>query len=288
MPWREGPRRLQGFDLRAFFSPLALDAVMVLFPMIAVDVGNQRIKCGWFREANATLPEPEGTITVDHSSEDLDRLAAFADGMGGEPFAWWIGSVHRRAATRLIDWIRRHRPGDQVRLLAAGDLPLRVAVPRPDMVGIDRLLDAVAVNQLRSPGRAAVVVDVGTAITVDYVSEEGVFLGGAILPGIAISARALHEFTDLLPLIAMSELAAAPPALGDSTESAMRAGLFWGAVGAIRQLVGEMAKGRREQAEVFLTGGAGPVVAGLLGPTARHVSHLTLAGIALAARNIAA
>lgn len=261
---------------------------MVQFPLIAVDVGNNRTKCGWFPGAAAPLPEPEHTLTIDNSSGDLDCLAGLVEQLGGESIGWWIGSVHRRAATRLIDWVRRRRPNDQVRLLAAGDLPLRVAVPRPDMVGIDRLLDAVAVNQLRPDGRAAVVVDVGTAITVDYVSEQGVFLGGAILPGIAMSARALHDFTDLLPLIAMSELTVAPPALGDSTESAMRSGLFWGAVGAIRQLIEEMAKGRREQTEVFLTGGASPAVAGLLGPAARHVPHLTLSGIALAARNIAA
>ena len=86
-------------------------------------------------------------------------------------------------------------------MLAAGDLPLEVRLERPDMVGIDRLVDAVAVNRLRDAGRPAVIVDVGTAITVDLVSADGAFLGGAILPGIQMSARAMHEFTDLLPLV---------------------------------------------------------------------------------------
>lgn len=261
---------------------------MVRLPLIAVDVGNNRTKCGWFQGTAAPLPEPESTISLDNTCGELDKLPGFVERSEGKQVAWWIGSVNRPAATRLIDWIRRHRPSDPVRLLASGDLPLRVAVPRPDMVGIDRLLDAVAVNMLRRSGHAAVVVDVGTAITVDCVSEEGVFLGGAILPGIAMSARALHDFTDLLPRIAMSDLTVPPPALGDSTESAMRAGLFWGAVGAIRQLIEEMAKGSKAPTEVFLTGGAGPVVAGLLGPAARHVPHLTLSGIALAAQDIVA
>ncbi len=259
---------------------------MKLSSIVAVDVGNNRTKCGWFRGAAAPWPEPQSTITLDNSSGDLDSLTAFVDQIAEQSLEWWIGSVNRRAATRLLDWVRRHRPDDALRLLAAGDLPLRVAVPRPDMVGIDRLLDAVAANQLRPAGHAAVVVDVGTAITVDYVSEEGAFLGGAILPGIAMAARALHDFTDLLPLIAMTDLTQAPPALGDSTESAMRSGLFWGAVGAIRQLIEEMAGQKREQTEVFVTGGAGPVVAGLLGPAARFVPNLTLSGIALAVRSI--
>ncbi len=150
------------------------------------------------------------------------------------------------------------------------------------MVGVDRLLDALAANALRGPGRPAVVVDVGTAITVDLLSAEGAFLGGAILPGIAMSARALHEFTDLLPLVDVSELAAPPPPLGEETVAAMRAGLFWGAVGAVRQLIDQLAGDTRPQ--VILTGGAGPAVAELLGPSAQLVPHLTLAGIALAAR----
>ena len=98
------------------------------------------------------------------------------------------------------------------------------------MVGIDRLVDAVAVNRLREPGRAAVIVDVGTAITVDLVAADGAFLGGSILPGLAMSARAMHEFTDLLPLVDVSELSEPPPALGTATEEAMRSGLFWGTV----------------------------------------------------------
>jgi type III pantothenate kinase len=128
-----------------------------------------------------------------------------------------------------------------------------------------------------------VVVDVGSAITVDLVSPAGVFLGGAILPGIAMSARAMNSFTDLLPRVDMSELAAPPPAVGTATDPAMRSGLFWGAVGAIRQLIERMAFEVGGDPEVFLTGGAAPAVAELLGPHARHVPNLTLSGIALAA-----
>ena len=208
---------------------------------------------------------------------------------------WWIASVNRPAATRLIDWLSRHRPDDRITLLAAGDLPLEVRLERPDMVGIDRLIDAVAVNRLRDAGRPAVIVDVGTAITVDLLSADGAFLGGAILPGIQMSARALHEFTDLLPLVDVSDLTAPPPALGTATEPAMESGLFWGTVGAIRQLIeklgqdGRVVRGEERVTDgkswggrlpnwgdsltatptgtpqVFLTGGAAAGVAELLG-----------------------
>jgi type III pantothenate kinase len=151
---------------------------------------------------------------------------------------------------------------------------------------MDRLASAVAVNRLRDPARPAIVIDLGSAITVDLVSAAGEFLGGAILPGIGMSARAMHQFTDLLPLSAMTELTDPPPALGTSTAAAMRSGVYWGAVGAMRELVARLSQGR-DVPQVFLTGGAAPSVAELIsnadGQPAVYVEHLTLAGIAIAA-----
>jgi type III pantothenate kinase len=259
---------------------------MSAWPLIAVDIGNRRAKFGLFGGGGVDgLPEPEQTLAIDGArASDWDALDAWLARRRRETLSWWIGSVNRPTATGLIDWLRNRRPDDAITLLAACDLSLGVSLARPDMVGIDRLLDALAADTLRTAGRPAVVVDIGSAITVDLISREGVFQGGAILPGIAMSARAMHTFTDLLPLIDMRELTSPPPAAGDCTEGAMRSGLFWGAVGAIRELVEQLAGRDADRVEVFLTGGAGPAVARLLGRDARHVPHLTLAGIALAAR----
>jgi type III pantothenate kinase len=252
------------------------------FPIVAVDIGNNRIKLGWFDAVDGPgLPKPTDALHIAGEAPELDRIPEW---MAGRQASWWIGSVNRPTASRLLEWIADHSPSSRVTLLGARDLPLEVDLQRPDMVGIDRLLDAVAVNQLRRPGRAAVVVDIGSAITVDLVSPQGRFLGGAIAPGIGMSARAMHAFTDLLPLVEAAEFAAPPPALGTSTVAAMRSGLFWGAVGTVRELVARLSAGFGCPAEVFLTGGAGPSVAELLGPEVRHIPHLTLAGIALAAQ----
>jgi type III pantothenate kinase len=257
---------------------------MFASPVIAVDIGNARIKLGLFvGHCTAGIPEPNRTLSLLGDSPQLDRIAPWLAGDATRPLAWWIASVNRPAATRLIEWLREQRPQDRIVMLAADDLPLVVRLERPDMVGIDRLIDAVAVNRLREANRPAVIVDVGTAITVDLVAAHGDFLGGAILPGIEMSAKALHEFTDLLPWIEMSELASPPPALGTDTEAAMRSGLFWGAVGAIRQLIVRLGDSCDERPQVFLTGGAAAQVAELLDPDARYVPNLTLSGIALAA-----
>jgi type III pantothenate kinase len=253
------------------------------YPIIAVDIGNARVKLGLFGgDCGDALPEPQRVLQLDGDAPQWEQVSGWLETAA---MAWRIGSVNRPATTRLVDWLREHRPQDQMTLLAAGDLPLTVELERPDMVGIDRLLSAVGANHLRQPDRPAIIADLGTAITVDLVSGEGAFLGGAILPGIAMSAGAMHQFTDLLPLIEMSELTTPPPALGSATVAAMRSGLYFGAVGAIRELIRQLAKDLEGDPEVFLTGGAGPAVAELLGHSARHVPHLTLAGIALTAKD---
>ncbi|MBN1394732.1 MAG: type III pantothenate kinase [Pirellulales bacterium] len=290
---------------------------MVSNPFVAADVGNARVKLGLFEGSG---PEPLRTLPLTLEKGDNphlpERPAGCCAQMGTIPFfqfdritpwladvaegsmSWPIASVNRPAATLLIEWLRAHRPADRVMLLAAADLPLQVRLPRPDMVGIDRLVDAVAVNRLRHPGQPAVIVDIGSAITVDLVSAEGVFLGGSILPGIEMSARALHHFTDLLPLVDVSDLGPPPPPLGTDTESAIQSGLYWGAVGAIDRLVEQFNKaasggstaastqgGQRPQ--IFLTGGAGAAAADLLGYDACYIPNLTLTGIALSFRQSA-
>ena len=252
-------------------------------PLIAVDVGNNRVKVGSFWAlAGSEIPEPKRTWTFPGDAPCLESVVADC-AKPGEQLHWWIGSVNRPTTSRLIDWLGEHRPEDEITLLASGDLPLEVNLPRPDMVGIDRLLAAVAANRIRQSDRPAVVVDLGTAVTVDLISVDGVFQGGAILPGIEMSARALHDYTDLLPRIQMTELTEPPEALGKATEPAMRSGLYWGSVGAVRELTSRMIADPSVEPEIFVTGGAGPMVAKLLSKSAHHVPHLTLAGIALTA-----
>ncbi len=252
-------------------------------PLVAVDVGNARAKLGRFPAvAGDALPEPAATLSVAVEGA-LEEVAAWLEPAPG--VRWWIASVNRPLCTRLLEWLADRRAGERVVLLSSHDLPLSVAVPRPDMVGIDRLLDAVAVNRLRPAGQPAVIVDAGTAITVDAVSADGTFLGGAITPGIGAISRAMHEFTDLLPLVELDERDGPPPPLGTATESALRSGFYWGAVGAVREVITRFAAEGLTDPAVFITGGAGRFLArGLESGT--WLPHLTLAGIALTAAHL--
>lgn len=254
------------------------------FPLVAVDVGNSRLKFGLFDAADGDrLPAPTRWLDVAPDAQPLDQLAEWLLPHAVGEVSWWIASVNRHHATLLLDWLRRQQRGLAITLMASGDLPLSIAVPRPDMVGIDRLVGAVAANCLRQADRAAIVVDLGTAITVDLISPAGAFRGGAILPGISMSARAMHEFTDLLPLLDMASLAEPPAPVGAATAEAMKSGLFWGAVGGARELIQRMSSELTQPPQVLLTGGAAPSVAGLLAADACYEPHLVLAGIALSA-----
>jgi type III pantothenate kinase len=100
-----------------------------------------------------------------------------------------------------------------------------------------------------------------------------------------MSARALEEHTDALPRVALDHLEHPPEPIGRSTVPAIEAGLYWGAVGAIRELISQMSKGLSAPPDVFLTGGASSHVAKLIEASAacsvRHLPHLVLSGIAL-------
>jgi len=110
-------------------------------------------------------------------------------------------------------------------------------------------------------------------------------LGGAILPGFGLLARSLHRYTALLPLVTLEELGTGPTeAVGEDTIAAIRSGLFFGQLGAVRELVAEMSGSLEGAApELFLTGGGGPLLATAL-TEARLVPHLGLRGLAEVAR----
>jgi type III pantothenate kinase len=257
-------------------------------PLIAIDIGNSRVKLGLFDEAPKAgqLPLPARVLDLPTIDWDDAQLAAWLPAAPIWP-EWRVASVNRPAAALLIEWIEREcrTPAGTppaARLLTAADLPIVVGLEHPERVGLDRLAAAVAVNRLRSPDRAAIIVDTGSAVTVDLVSADGVFRGGAILPGIDMSAQALHEFTDLLPLVSLNELSGPPPALGVSTVTAIRGGLYWGLIGAVRELCVRLSADQPQPPELFLTGGAAAHLVRPLELTCRFEPHLVLSGIALA------
>ena len=222
--------------------------------LIAVDIGNSSTKVGWFAEPSAaaeTLRQPTSVHGFATGQTPPDELLA---AMPPEVCEWRIASVHREGTRVLTKWLDLHRPEDVVRLLDVHDLPITVRVEFPERVGLDRLAAAVAANLLRESGRPAIVIGAGSAITVNLLASDGAFEGGAILPGFRMSAEALYG-ADLLPLALLEPDADVPPVVGKNTEAAIRSGLFWGALGGVREIITRMTAQFDRPPQVFVTGG---------------------------------
>lgn len=251
---------------------------------IAVAVGNTSTGIGVFsRVGDSPMPDPHPVLIQASPRLDWDAISAR---MSAGPAAWYVASVHRAAEQRLQHWVRVHRPSDAYRRLKHDDFPIRIQVDQPDRVGTDRLAGAVAANALRHAEHGAIIVDAGTAITVNAVSADGQFLGGAILPGRTMAAAALCSETDLLPLVETDNDQPPPSALGRCTSAAIRSGLYWGTVGAIRQLVRRLQQCIGGPTDLFLTGGGMAGLAREIDDRADFIPDLVLRGIALTATRL--
>jgi type III pantothenate kinase len=253
--------------------------------LIAVDIGNSSTKIGWFDEAAGASTTALPTLAATRSFVTGQPLSAeLASGLPAELCRWHIASVHREGTRLLTEWVKSRRPADEVHLLSHLDLPIATEVEFPDRVGLDRLAAAVAANVIREPGRPAIVIDAGSAITVDLVTPAGVFSGGVILPGFRLSAEALFGGADLLPLALLEPNDAPPPIIGKYTAAAIRSGLFWGAVGAVREIVARMTSELDHPPQLFVTGGDLRQLAIHIGGETRFVPNMVLCGIAVAAK----
>lgn len=130
---------------------------------------------------------------------------------------------------------------------------LKVKYRNPHEVGADRIAAAIGATQ-RRPGTNIIVVDCGTATTLDVVTATGDYLGGAILPGVGISVESLAGRTAKLPTV---EIAKPASALGKSTIESIQSGVFHGQAGAIRRLIDELTREAfgNEPRSVIGTGG---------------------------------
>lgn len=246
---------------------------MAAQPLLCVDLGNTRAKATLF------------------PTDDAPRLvyAGPARELGAALDPSWAPRLVALSAVCAVEQVA------EVRALLEGsfsgaahitpDPGLTLRVDSPETVGQDRLLAARGALDLLS--RSAVVVQVGTCLTVDAVSdaEGGTFLGGAIAPGPDLLARALAEGGARLPAVEPLPGAAA---LGRDTARALQAGVAVGLRGAARELVLEVAReAGLEAAPVVLTGGAREFVReGLasLGRSLREDEHLVARGMAAACR----
>jgi len=133
---------------------------------------------------------------------------------------------------------------------------IRVKMDNPREVGPDRVVHAVAAYRLY--GGPVIVVSMGTATTFDTITRDGEYVGGAIAPGINISAEALYTRTSMLRRI---ELVRPSKAIGSNTVAAMQSGVVFGYIGLVEGIIARIQKELPEKAKVVVTGGYAELIA---------------------------
>jgi type III pantothenate kinase len=253
--------------------------------LLALDIGNTNVTMGLFR-AGAMLATRRAATNARATTDEFELLLdgiLRLDGIAPSDLdAIALASVVP-ALTAAVESIAERR-GSPLLVAGAGTVPVPVRVDRPGEVGADRLVNALAAARLY--GTPAVVVDFGTATTLDCVASDGAYVGGAIAPGLELGLEALAARTAKLPRI---ELRTPDRAIGRDTVSAMQAGTIFGYQALAAGLLGRV---RRELADAndvtpaevraILTGGlsAAPWARALDGIDAID-PDLTLKGLAI-------
>jgi type III pantothenate kinase len=157
------------------------------------------------------------------------------------------------------------------------DSGISILTENPSEVGGDRIANAAGAYY--DYGGPAVVIDMGTATTFDYVSGEGQYLGGLIAPGIVAGARRLWESARMLPAV---EIKAPPRIIGTTTVTCMQAGIYYGNVGLVEGVVRRIWEDVGGVCKVILTGGCAGLIREGLNLDFINDEHLTLKGLAYA------
>ena len=192
--------------------------------LLAVDVGNSNVTTGLFRNGSLVAVRRAATPvrpTPDEIELLLTGLLELDDTGFGDIGSLVAASVVPAVTVSLEAFAaRRERP---LVLASAGTVPIPARVDRPDLVGVDRLVNALAAQRLH--GAPVVVVDFGTATTWDCVAPDGAYVGGAIAPGLELGLDALAAGTAKLPRI---ELRAPDRVIARDTVGAIQAGAVIG------------------------------------------------------------
>ena len=159
-------------------------------------------------------------------------------------------------------------------LTASLPLPVKLDYKTPTTLGKDRIAGAVGAWSMY-PGRNLMIVDAGTALTMDLVSLQGIFEGGVISPGLMMRFRALNRFTGRLPLVDPEE---DPPLVGKSTTEAIQAGVLMGMVYEVDNYINSL-NNKYNGLTVILTGGDASRLTGKLKNTIFVEPNLVLIGL---------
>lgn len=246
--------------------------------LLAIDSGNTNIVFAMF-DGDKVLGEWRSSTDTNRTADEfgvwLTQLMAMEGLSRDDVDACIIASVVPAVVFNLKTLCRRYFGCEA---LVVGDegvrLGIAVDLDRPEEVGADRLVNAVAAHKYYEG--ALIVIDFGTATTFDVVDGDGTYCGGAIAPGINLSLEALHMAAAKLPRVAIGR---PRTVIGKATVPAMRSGIFWGYCGLLEGLVSRIKKEFGGPMTVLATGGLAPLFMEATDTIQHLVPDLTLRGL---------
>jgi type III pantothenate kinase len=236
--------------------------------LLVIDIGNTTVAMGLFQEKTLLRDwriRTESDKTCDEYGLDLLNLLQFSFLKAADIDGVIISSVVP-PLTPIFQTLGQSLLKTKALVIGPG---LRTGMPilyeNPFEVGADRVVASLAAYE--KYGGPCIVVDFGTATTFDAITDKGEYLGGAIAPGIQISAEALYLRTAKLPRI---EIKVPKKAIGRTTVASMQSGLYFGTIGLVSNIIAEIKKELGgEEIQVIATGG----FAGQIAPEVRSIDH---------------
>lgn len=244
--------------------------------LLAIDIGNTCIDIGLL--AGDALVFHHKCPTAPPAAAGLQRLLA---PLAAAPAGAVIGSVVAELGAAYAEACRGLCAGPVLQASSAWNWGLCIDYDDPAQIGIDRLAAAAAAHRAAPAGRAAVVVDAGTALTVDAIDAAGTFRGGVIAPGLRLGLNALSAGTSFLPHV---ELTPTTPLLGKNTVDGLCSGALHGTAALVEGLCARMATALDSPSAIFLTGGDAPLLQPHIAAAVTCDPDLVLRGLALAYR----
>ena len=250
--------------------------------VIAIDIGNSNIGIGLYLDDKEQFIKsiPGGSrdklasclksawqqIPVAESSKEKKRNGVVV-----------VSSV-KPDWTKLIRQIVEDDLGEKIYVIGKEiPLPISLWVDEPGKVGTDRVVSAAAAFDV--VGDAVVIADFGTAVTIDLVDQNGVFLGGVICPGFEISAKALNDNTAQLPNIKVTK---PKTPYGKNTADAINCGLYYSIVGALQEIIRRYAENIGKWPQTIITGTGAKTIHTDCDFIDNYVPNLVIKGVFLA------
>ena len=248
--------------------------------VVCIDIGNTNITVGVFRDGNLEFDfrlSSSFTRTEDEYAMEVMRMFEFAK--VEKPDGFCVSSVVPTIQDTFEKMFRKYFPESPVVVLGPGvKTGIAIKYDSPKDVGADRVANAVGAWELYSKGKGkpTVVVDFGTAVTFDCITEKGEYIGGSIFPGIKLAIESLFLKTAKLPNIKLEE---PRHVIGRNTTESIQAGVVFGYASLVEGMVDKIERELGKDPILILTGGNAKFISKFISKNFIVDEYLTLKGL---------